>query len=538
MDQLKEHLVKVKPYAFWIACTLVLLGSLGTWYTSTSTLAEQRNTKFNAVNSAASNVSTLKTKQDKHPNEETAKGMKALNEAQGMEIARGWALQYKRQEGVLVWPESFDEEFQTAVRPLRPIESVAYPTLNAPISDTLRRRYRDFIEDELPKLAEIIKGRWQVTRDASGTGNFGPNTPTGPTGPDGRPIGEVDRSMVLWNPANQKEILDYHYGFTVRESAPETLEVLYAQEDLWVLQNLMGIIKATNEGAEGRHDAPVKQIFFVRIGLSALGYAGQVEPVVSPDAAANPGGYGGEGPRGPGGPGGPVPGGYPQPSAQPQPGQTPAPGTAVAAPTVDPRTLQGFHPKDPANWRYVDAKNMPLAGVQLRNALATKTAPTEADALLTVAKRVPVRMYLEIDQRKLSKLLAEMGNAPLPVEVRQLRLNREPAPVGTVEAFFTGSAGAAGPGGGDGGGRYMPSAQPRNYGGGGGEYGGGGAMQPPGAGQLSITRDATLDTNLIKLEVYGIVYLYNPVIPGVLGLQPNAAPTAMAAPVPGVTQGG
>jgi hypothetical protein len=58
-----------------------------------------------------------------------------------------------------------------------------------------------------------------------------------------------------------------------------------------------------------------------------------------------------------------------------------------------------------------------------------------------------------------------------------------------------------------------------------------------GQGNLSITRDATIDTNLIKLEVYGIVYLYNPVIPGVLGLQPGVAPTAMVAPASGVGGG-
>jgi hypothetical protein len=452
--------------------------------------------------------------------------MQLLNKAQGEEIARGWSLQYQKQEGVLVWPASFDQEFQDAVRPLRPIENVPYPTLNSPISDTLRRRYRDFIEDELPKLADVIKGKWQVTRD-SNTAAFGPN-PAGPAGPDGRPLGEVDKSMVLWNPANQKELLDNHYSFTTRESAPETLEVLYAQEDLWVLQNLMGIIKSTNEGAEGRHDAAVKQIFFVRIGMLALGYAGAVEPVQPADANPNAG-YG-EGQRGPGGPG---PGS--QQPAQQATGQseTGTPSQATPEVVIDPRTVQGFDLKDPANWRYVDAKNRPLAGVQLRTALAT-TTPSEADALLTVAKRVPVRMYLEIDQKRLSKLLAEMGNAPLPVEVRQLRINRDPAPLGSVDQFFTG-AGAAGQPGSEGQFR-MPSAQPR--GGYGENFGGGFQNSQNGPNGLSITRDATLDTNLIKLEIYGIVYLYNPVIPGVLGLQNPVAPTAMVVPPANGTAGG
>lgn len=531
MDQLKEHLVKIKPYAFWIGCVVILLGVLGTWWSSTGTLAEQRDSAKSKAESGYTTVNQLNIKKDKHPNESTAKGMAALNLAQGEEIARGWTLQYNRQVDVLVWPESLGQDFHDAVQSLRPIEKIPYPTVSQPISDTLRRRYRDFIEDELPKLAEIIDGKWQVNRDPAGAG-YSALQPNSPTGPDGRPLAEVDRSMVLWNPANQKEILDFHYGFTTRESAPETLEVLYAQEDLWVFQNLMGIIKATNAGAEGRHDAAIKQLLFMRIGQGALGYAGQVEPVLPPDAGNNPvGGYG----EGRGGPSPYGATGQPQPGVQPQPGAQPQTGTPTQAAPVDPRGVAGFDAKDFANWRYVDAQNMPLSGAQLRTALAT-TTPSEADALLTVAKRVPVRMYFEMDQRKLSKLLAEMGNAPLPVEVRQLRVNREPAPMGSVDGMLAALGGGQQvPGGerGGGGGFQMPSRGATNYG-----EGFGGGVMPPGQGQgLSATRDATLDTNLIKLEVYGIVYLYNPVIPGVLGLQAGPSPTAMVAPPAGATGG-
>ena len=56
----------------------------------------------------------------------------------------------------------------------------------------------------------------------------------------------------------------------------------------------------------------------------------------------------------------------------------------------------------------------------------------------------------------------------------------------------------------------------------------------------NITRDATIDTNLIQLELYGIVYLYNPVNRGLLGLEPAGA-TAMTTPpaaTPNVGSGG
>ena len=536
MDQLKEQLVKIKPYAFWIACTIILLGSLATWWMATGALSAQTADGVQKVNSAYSNLQTITPKLAKHPNPATNAEMTKLTLAYAEEIARGWQLQYEKQEGVLVWPKSFDQDFHDAVKDLRPIEKVPVKAdIKLTIPDSLRRRYRDFIEDELPKLATTIGGKWYANRDPGAEGAL--LQPASPRlGPDGRPEVEVDRSMVLWNPQNQTELLQLHFGFTAKSDDPTTLDVLYAQEDLWVLQNIMDIIKRTNEGYEGRHDAAVKQIEFVRIGRAALGQAGQVMNV-------------GAGPNGENlaGPGAGYPGGERGAPGVPMPGAAPAPGApatagAPAAPPVNPMTLPDFNAADPGNWRYVDKFNVPLAGAQLRAALAPPAPGVTVDpqvALLTVAKRMPVRIRLEIDQRRLNKLLIEFGNAPLPVEVRQLQINRQPAAIGDPSSFFAGLGAPGGgqgayPGGGEG---FNQGASP--FPGGRGGYGEGMGSQPgvqPGVG--SLTRDATVDTNLIRLELYGIVYLYNPVNRATLGL-PAAGPaaTAMANPGGGATGG-
>lgn len=522
MDQLKEQLVKIKPYAFWIACVVILLGSLGTWYMATGKLHEERTANESKIKNAFQGLVTIQPKLAKHPNPGTNAEMTKLTLAYGEEVARGWELQYQKQEGVLVWPASFDQDFHDAVKDLRPIEKVPVSKVvdvKLTLADTFRRRYRDFIEDELPKLAVTIGGRWYANRDASA--EVGPIQPN--LGPDGRPNVEVDRSMVLWDPANQRELLVTHFGFTAKSDDPSTLDVLYAQEDLWVLQNLMEIIKRTNEGYEGRHDAAVKQIEFVRIGQSALGQSGAVMMVGTGTGTGGPG----EG----GFPTGPAPGmeGM-QPAAPAGPGAPPA--VAGAAP-VNPTTDPLFEPADPGNWRYVDKANTPLAGFQLRAAIAptapgaAPVTPSPETALLTVAKRMPVRIRLEIDQRRLNKLLTEFGNAPLPVEVRQLRINRTAAAAGNPGSFFA-AAGDGGPGGGPGPGGGMEGGYPLP-----------GGMNPGGPnGPGSLTRDATVDTNLIKLELYGIVYLYNPVNRTVLGL-PATGPgaTAMATPATGAVGG-
>ncbi len=86
----------------------------------------------------------------------------------------------------------------------------------------------------------------------------------------------------------------------------------------------------------------------------------------------------------------------------------------------------------------MDVNYNPLAPESLRTA-ATSTDP--AIAIYAVAKRIPVRLRLYIDQRRLQDLLANCGNHEIPVEVRQVRIN-------CAEGLSSGSGGAMRAGGG------------------------------------------------------------------------------------------
>jgi hypothetical protein len=373
----------------------------------------------------------------------------------------------------------------------------------------------------------------------------------------------VDDSIVLWDPANQQEILQTHFGFTMRSTLPTTLEVLYAQEDYWVLNNIMQIIKATNRGATARHEAVIKQIGFIRIGRSAMGLAGHITPLGAP-AAGMMGAEGGDMGAMPAGEGSATAGGE---GAAPDTG---SPDGGGAMPGGEGGMgMESTLLRDPAEGRYVDEKYATLPASRLRGAL---TSRTPEDALLAVAKRMPVRIRVLIDQRRLNLFIAECGNSKLAVEVRQVRINREPAPVGG--GMMGGGYGMGGEGGGPGGafGGGMPGGMGAMGGGGfggggvgggggfggtgsadsgfggggfggggfggglggmgggmpGGEGGGFGGMAgmggPGGTGRPaaqpgSVTADASVDPNMIPVEVYGIVYISNPVNKAQLGLE-------------------
>ena len=215
------------------------------------------------------------------------------------------------------------------------------------------------------------------------------------------------------------------------DQSPTTLQVLYAQEDLWVLTSLMHIIRQTNGQVESRHEAVVKTIETILIGRHAPPRSGQVTRLG--------GGGGGGGMMGGmmGSMGGMSDmGGSAMPAAgeasagMPGAGSAmmPTPSTGGASDMATPGgEMGGMMPgmgrvsADPAEGRYVDNQYQALKAETLRSALRS---PTPNDAFLVVAKRMPVRMRLIVDERKLPRLLAQLGNSMLPVEVRQVRINR------------------------------------------------------------------------------------------------------------------
>ena len=126
---------------------------------------------------------------------------------------------------------------------------------------SLRRTYGGFIKNVLPQLAASIGARWQPARSGttrSLTG-FTPRAET--TGMDDADV-QDESQIVDWNPVNQA-LFDERFDWGTRP--PSTREVLYAQEDLWVLGTLIDIIRRTNRDAPTRSQAAVKEIDFIQI---------------------------------------------------------------------------------------------------------------------------------------------------------------------------------------------------------------------------------------------------------------------------------
>jgi hypothetical protein len=502
MDQLKQQFAVLMKHRFWILCVVTAITGVVIWFLSKNELQRQYASQKSKIDGAYQQVETINQASSTHPNQFSHQQMDSLITALTEDVRRAWQEKYDRQEGLLVWPEaSLGKEFVERFSPLRPIEmKVEFDTKKAdPTPEPVRATYSMYIPQHLPNLAKIIGTDWTADFAASrggglapggggpfnpfgGGGGGGPFNPFGGGGgmPGGggspsRGSGGSDRkNLVVWETQSQTMMLDNLFPWRSREVPPTTLEVLYSQEDLWVLESLLEMIAGVNQGAQQPFQATIKQIDYIKIGKGAAESAGDVN--------ASGGGGGGFGS-----------GGMPDMSKMQSQmsnignmmknmGGGGGSNAAVQRKTVS---------KDPADGRYVDRTFKPITSQALRTAMKS---PTPETAAMTVSKRLPVAIRLKIDQRKIPVLLAACANARLPIEVRQTRVN-----IGGMSSSAGGAGGAApGPGVG---------------------FGGAGMPGGGGGGMASAAPPVAEFPNDVPVDVYAVVQMYNPVDINKLGIK-------------------
>jgi hypothetical protein len=534
MEDLKKYLGIVAKHSFWIITVLVIILSSVIFYLTKTSLDESITTRISALNASFNKINEVNGKVSTHPNDHSHKEMDQRLTRLKEDVDRAWEFQYERQKELLTWPiEAFWEpkthEIFDNLRPFEkkvpfPLPDKIPPPLDQITQNDLRV-YRDYIAPEFPALARRIGSTWKYTLDAktmaSGPPGYGPpgaagtglSLGTGGSNPPGYPgfgataVTRESRDLVRWSEDSQKTLTAAVLPWFARPTPPTIHEVYYAQEDIWILRGLMDIIAQTNAGAQENFQAIVKEIEWIRTGAKASRDAGslwdsgaQMGAGGAPYAGGGPpAGYGG-------GAGSSMPAGYGAAGGMGGKG-----GEAMAASRAAVRV-------DPADGRYVDTNFKPLTGAQLRSAMNLVSA---TDAVNAVAKRVPVRMRLKVDDR-FGRLITECGNGKMMLEVLQVRYNTDPAP--DVGGAGGGSGSGMGPPGGGAGLSFGASAT-----------GAGASMQTEGDSGPSTASvlAAEVAGDEISIEVFGLIYLFNP--PANLSgtnaaVTPAAPATSVAAP--------
>jgi hypothetical protein len=490
MSQFLKKLEPVLRYGFWIGSVIVVLASLGIWYMSTDKLVAEYGSRSSKIKSDVQTVSTIRGKLSEHPNDLSHKKMEDLIVSRRDEVLKSWQLLYERQIPILTWPHgNFTEDFLTAFENKMPFEnSYEFSETNPDtLEQTLRGQYKTYIKNVLPSVAKIAGAEWTASFESAVGAEgmsmaYGAQPSMGPV-----PLPTAARikegPLVVWSDGSQASVLADLFPWRGRSQPPSTLEIYYSQENIWILKQLLGIIKEVNGPATQRYQTKIREIKRLSIGRSVSFKSGNVD---IPGLAAMMGGMGMGG------------------SEMDRSAMMGMEGSM----SMEMSGMMGesLTKTDPADNRYVDVTKKPITASALRSALS---GDQPADVALAIAKRVPVMMSLKIDQRAIPQLLAVCGSVPLMVEVHQVRVLPPDASSGSdaMGMGMSGMGGGMGMGGPEMGGR---------------ESMGGMESMGGGMGGMSTPAPAKPENEYpfdLTCEVYGLISIYNPPDARKLGLE-------------------
>ncbi len=524
MGQLKEQLAGVLRYGFWIGAGFVAIVSIAVWYMSTSSLQAEADSQQSKIKSAFTSVTSLQSELSTHPNEKSHEMMRALIETREEEVLEAWTEMYARQRSLLTWPLELQQDFVDEFKDLIPIERyVQYPPEEGQEKEAfLLNRYRYYIGLILPEIATIARAKWTAQfdptfspslDDQSGIRNL--------MAPRINISGTKNEPLVVWSDGSQQQLLMDLFPW--RGSRPSTLQVYYSQENVWILKQILQIIDTVNIDAKEAFEAKIREIKTIKIGRSVNVSPGILKQVSSQTAGMGMDGMGMD-----------------------------DMGMGMDSMGMDSMGMDSMGGDmgvmtDPGDNRYVGTDYVPITGSALRSAL---DSDSPSDVNLAVAKRVPVMMAVRMDQRSVPDLIAACGSAPLMIEVKQVRL----LPAGASSAAAGGGDGMGGmdsmDGGGGGGGGF---GAPSGGGFGAGESAGmdsmdGGMGGMGGGAMMTEQGPATENPYDIDVEVYGLIYIYNPpnkaklgvdqvdqetVVEGLVGDKPTTTTDSLPTPTVG-----
>lgn len=503
MDQLKEQLAVVMKHGFWIGSAIVFLGSLGIWYMTTSKLDKETQSQSSKITQDNSTITQVRGELPTQPNNFSHVKMDAMVETRKEQVLAAWQSVFDAQTDILTWPE-LTEEFVDRFKYVRDPESLDFdrdklklpveyyvqypPQSSEEVPAVIRRTYAQHVGKVLPDYAKIAKAEW--TAEFTGTRARGGAFASGPSAGYGRRqtpevgiAGIKSGPVVTWTQASQEALLKDLFPWAGQD--PSTLEVYYSQENLWILRQLMRIIANVNGDAQQSFEAKIREIKKIGIGKSVKFGQGSI---------SKPGRTGGGGMAGYGGMDEMM-----DMDMDMDMGMGDTGGGLYGADEAE--------EVDPADSRYVNTALEPITGSELRGAF---TSNSPGSVALAVVKRVPVMLRLQMDQRAVDDLLAACANAPLRVDVRQVR----ELPKGSTQAAQGGGMG------GEMGGMMenmmeeeMDMAGMGGMGGMGGISGGAGGAR---MAQQKPEEEFPLD---MDVEVYGLIHFYNPPNEEALGIE-------------------
>jgi hypothetical protein len=437
MSKMQDIQDWLRKYLFWCLCGLIAIFSVTSWWLGVRTLntkSKENLTKIQSNFDSATKITEVVVPGNIHPNDVVNKQLSDLTLRTRKTVLESWQGLYNRQkEKIFKWPVLLDKEF---------LDWINSNPADAEIPPDQLVEYQNKVLKELERIVtKVAYADWPdavAAAAAAGTATGSPlsgfnrgtaEMPTGGAGGLTGPGVPGESEKLLWNPA---DITTYknRYKWVQR---PSSTEVRLAQEDLWILEQLCSVIAKVN-GTTPPYQRPIKVVTKIAIEGFALDGAVNGQPkaintqrVLRPGASTTTAAAPTEGAAAEAAPAADGATGEAAPTIGAAPTRlgisfTGAAGGGEAAPAPIPEggaPAEGGAPvrkleDDLLEWRYVDQKGYPLSKAQL-----------DGDHKTDLYRMVPFKLQLHILQASLPKLLETIKNAPLTMEVTQIRINAD-----------------------------------------------------------------------------------------------------------------
>ncbi len=267
---------------FWVSCFLAIIAAFVITRMAFMDIQEKYEVRKSQLEGKRKLIQQISQKQN-HPNEKTITEIKSLTTDVSGRVMKAWVRLADDQQKKKKWPEVLGNDFLKMISKLQPGDEI--PLI-------YRERYRDFIGKHIPSILDQFELRKQQRKkyiydsstgyidfDRDAEGNFiwedvGKETYIPPSSavmrpnPDGTlPSREDDTRWVGNVEWKSPEILAL-----MPKKTPTSEEIWNTQEDLWIYEELLGIVRETNKGiGNDFHKSPIKTILSMKIGEAASG---------------------------------------------------------------------------------------------------------------------------------------------------------------------------------------------------------------------------------------------------------------------------
>ena len=443
MDSLAPVIRWLKRNKFWLGSALLTILMLVGWYLASTEMQAAKKKQISTYSSTFSKIKSIRsvsavTVDDgaeenivAHPNSETENKMQEQLEATVEAVVEAWKLKRDRQEPLMQFSKELlgEDTYQFLANSKAPellSNGEHYGTQNEKYLKTFRQQ----IPKKVSQLARHIRANWQFDADRiqeelekkakmeAQRGAFGNMSGMSDRG-GGRMGSEIDvernKFAIIWDEPNQvlwNTLLTefQNWDDNVKASVdPTLLQVHMLQQDVWLLEAMFNVIRELNGNATTNDLAVIKEIRHIAFGREALASLGSImEPdkrlggakLIGSDSMGDDDGgssyddmdfdsgmddFGADGEGG---------GGF---------------------------LIDGD--ESPFHGRYVNVDLEPVNAEEIRNVVGGDELP-ENNLELIVSKRVPFRLAMKMDERRINSFLALCANSPFEFEVLQLRINR------------------------------------------------------------------------------------------------------------------